>query len=89
MSHWLRLAVMFKVLIGLAVLGILYATAGQQLLALVKPGQQFSGFMSSTVANIETVVPLVIAVLALGFTLWYIVSTVRQERTVEPRRPRR
>lgn len=88
MSHWLRMAVLLKVLIGLAVLGILYATAGKDILALVKPGGKFAGFLSPTVANIETVVPLVISVLALGFVIWFVVSTVKEERTVEPRRPR-
>lgn len=86
MSHWLRMAVMLKVMIGLALLGILFATAGKELLALAGPGGQFAGFMSPAVAHIDTVMPLVISVVALGHVIWYIISTVQEERTVARRK---
>jgi hypothetical protein len=82
----------FMVLIGASIAnaaaGILFVTTVQPLLDIAGPGGSSSGFLSSTVEQIGVVGPLVIAVLQLAIVIWFIVTSVQEERNVRPRRAR-
>jgi hypothetical protein len=80
-----RLQVLLGVTIANASAGIVYATAGQQLLARAGTGGTNAGFLSGTVDQLDVVVPLVLGIFQLGIILWFMVSSVEEERAVRGR----
>jgi hypothetical protein len=80
-----RLRATVAVIIGISAIALVYAEVGLPLLRLVEPGGKHEGFLSDTVANLETVVPIVLTGLLLGIVLWLVYGQVQDERTVRRR----
>ncbi len=75
-------------LLSLAVVGTVYSEL-LPLFDMATSGGEFEGFLSPTIANLETMVPLVLAAMALGIVLWYLVSGAQEEKTRQQVRRRR
>jgi len=73
---------------SLAALATIY-TELLPLFDMAGTGGQFSGFLSPTIDNLQTLIPLIISALALGIVLWYLVSGAQEERARNRVRRRR
>lgn len=83
---WARLQFTFYSIITIATVGVIYSEAALPLIKLGGSGGSSSGFLSSRIDQIETLVPLILAMLMLGIAIWFLVSGVQEERTVNRRR---
>lgn len=63
---------------ALLFLGVLYATAGKDIIALGEG--EHSGPFTWIVTQLDTVIPIVIGVLMLAIVIWMVVAPVQQER---------
>lgn len=63
--------------IAIAILAMMYATAGKDLIAFADNHQ---GEFSNVINQLDLMVPLVIAILALAPMIWLIVAPVQEER---------
>lgn len=77
-----RMSVVVVTTIAVTVIGIVYAQVGQPLLDLVTGDGPHTGFLSPTVGSLDTVIPLLLVSIELAVILWFIASSVEEERTV-------
>jgi len=78
MSLLRRLQVVVATVISVGFVGIIYNELG--LLLIDQILGESSGPFDIVAERIETVVPLVLALLLLGIIAWFLVSSVREER---------
>jgi len=86
MATWQRIGVAIFFTIALAVGGLLYNEVFVQTLL---PVVDMDGQFSQPVGMLDTLVPIVLAVLLAAVWLWVIAGAVQDERTVDTRRVRR
>lgn len=86
MATWQRIGVAIFFTIALAVGGLLYNEVFVQTLL---PVVDMDGQFSQPVGMLDTLVPIVLAVLLAAVWLWVIAGAVQDERTVNRRRVRR
>lgn len=82
-----RLRVLLAVSMSLGVVAIIFAAVGQRLIRLGGTDGQFSGFLSPVVERVGTIIPVLLAGLLLAIILWFLASSVQEERTRTRRRP--
>lgn len=80
-----RIRILAGGVISVGFVGVVFNEVGRGLIERVK-GQD--GPFSQLAGQVESVVPLVLVMLLLAIIVWFIVSSVQEERTVQ-RRPRR
>jgi len=88
MGTFARLRVTSVVIFAVAMVALIYAEAGTLLIDMGTGDGEFTGPFSSLITNVETLFPLVLAFLLLAMVVWLVVSSVREERTVDRRPPR-
>lgn len=86
MATWQRIGVAIFFTIALAVGGLLYNEVFVQTLL---PVVDMDGQFSQPVGMLDTLVPIVLAVLLAAVWLWVIAGAVQDERTIDTRRVRR
>ena len=86
MATWQRIGVAIFFTIALAVGGLLYNEVFVQTLL---PVVDMDGQFSQPVGMLDTLVPIVLAVLLAAVWLWVIAGAVQDERTIDRRRVRR
>jgi len=74
-------------ILSLAVVGVVYSEL-QPLIDKVTGDGVHSGFLSEQIAQMNTLIPLLIAAMAVGIVLWMLVVGAQEERTKQ-RKPRR
>lgn len=79
------LRVVVATIVAVSAVALLYVEVAVPIIDMGSGDGAFTGPFSVIVTRVETMVPLVIALLLLGIVIWMVVSTVQQERTV--RRP--
>jgi hypothetical protein len=87
MSQYLRMAFVFQAIVAIATIAVIYARAAKPLVKMGTSGN-FQGFLSTPISQLDTVVPLVLAFLLLGTVVWFVAGGVRDEQSVNRRRPR-
>jgi hypothetical protein len=80
MASWVRFAVLIAVTVANAIAGIIYYRVGVEHLFPMAQGGS-SGPFTPAVNQLETLVPIVIAVIQLGVIIWVIVGGVQKERS--------
>jgi len=86
MSFLARIRVTLAVLIATSLIGLLFVEVAQPLINMGSGDGQFSGPFSDVVTRVETVVPLVIALVLLGTVVWLLASSVQEETRRRVRR---
>jgi len=87
MGTFARLRVTSVVIFAVAMVALIYAEAGTLLIDMGTGDGDFTGPFSEVISSVESLVPLVLAFILLGIVTWLVVSSVREERTVDQRRP--
>lgn len=86
MTTWRRMSIWFQVTIAVAIATLIYYRVGQDhLFDMVTNG---SGPFVSSIGLLAGVVPVALAIIELGVTVWVIAGGVQEERGVA-RGPRR
>jgi mannose/fructose/N-acetylgalactosamine-specific phosphotransferase system component IID len=85
MSQAGRIVVAAFGIMGCAIVGVLYAQAGQPLITMLQ--NDYSGPFSSLAGQLNTVVPLLLGAIILGLVAWVIVGPVQEERARRRRYP--
>jgi hypothetical protein len=80
MAAWQRFAILIAVTIANAIAGIIYYRVGVAELFPMATGAS-SGPFTPAVTTLETLVPIVIAVIQLGVVVWVVVGGVQKERS--------
>jgi len=80
MAAWQRFAILIAVTIANAIAGIIYYRVGVEHLFPMAQGGS-SGPFTPAVNSLETLVPIVIAVIQLGVVVWVIAGGVQKERS--------
>jgi hypothetical protein len=76
MATWQRMIVLFATTIGVGIAGIIYYRVGVDNLFPMAMGGPFS----PAVGTLETLVPLILALIEVGVAAWAIAGGVQQER---------
>lgn len=84
MSAWGRIKFAFGSVVAVAMVALIYARAAKPIVDLAN--NEFSGFLTGTVNDLDYVIPLVLLALLLGILAWLFVSGVQKERTADVRR---
>lgn len=77
MATWQRMAVFFATTIAVAIAGILFYRVGVAELFPMAAGGPFS----PAVDQLETLVPIVLAIIEVGVAAWALTGGVQQERS--------
>lgn len=85
MGIFRRLQVLGATIIGVGFVGVVYNELGRDLISRVK---EQDGPFSGLAGQVESIVPLVLAGFLLAIVLWFIASTIQEERAVDRRRVR-
>jgi hypothetical protein len=80
MAAWQRFAILIAVTIANAITGIIYYRVGVEHLFARAQGAS-AGPFTPAVGTLETLVPIVIAVIQLGVVVWVVVGGVQKERS--------
>lgn len=85
MSQILRTALAFFGFVAIAVLGLLYGSVMVPLIQMGGPEGESSGPFSEIAAQLDTLLPLLIAALGVVVAIYWIVGSVQEERRVRRR----
>ena len=80
-----RIRVVAATVIGVGFIGVVFNDVARPLISDV---EQQDGPFSSLAGQVETIVPLVLVMLLLAVLVWFVVSSVQEERAVNRRRVR-
>jgi len=80
MAAWQRFAILIVVTVANAIAGIIYYRVGVEHLFPMAQGGS-SGPFTPAVGTLETLVPIVIAVIQLGVVVWVVVGGGQKERS--------
>jgi protein involved in temperature-dependent protein secretion len=81
MGLLLRLRIVIATYVTVGAIGVVYAKLQSPLIEAGKSGGQFEGFLSDRIADLDALLPIVLGLLVLGVTVWFVVATVQNERT--------
>jgi len=87
MGLFLRLRILLGSYITIGAVAYVYAELQAPLIEKGKSGGELSGFLSGRIADFDSLLPLVLTLMLLGVTVWFVIATVQSERT-ENRRVR-
>lgn len=81
------LRVVVATIVAVSAVALLYVEVALPLIEMGSGDGSMTGPFSVIITRVETMVPLVIALLLLGIVIWLVVSTVQRERSVSRRPP--
>jgi hypothetical protein len=85
MGFFARFQIVVATVVSVGVVAVIVQNVGSTISNLIDPDGPF-GIISQQVQNLG---PVVLSLLLLAIVVWFMVSTVQEERTVETRRRRR
>lgn len=81
MSFLARARVAMAALISVSVIALLYVEVAVPLINMGTGSGEFTGPFSTTISQVETMVPLVLSIMLLGIAvIWFIASNVQEEQ---------
>jgi len=80
-----RMRVLAATIIGVGFVGIIFNELGRD---LIKRVRDQNGPFSSLAGQVETMVPLVLVLLLVAVVVWFVASSIQEERAVDRRRVR-
>jgi uncharacterized BrkB/YihY/UPF0761 family membrane protein len=92
MAFTSRISFLASIIMGVGVLGLVwFRIVSPHFIPMLAEGGQYHGPLSAPIMNLQTVVYAVLGLLLFGGFIWFIISTVREERSRQPnqRRPPR
>lgn len=89
MAFTSRISFLGSVIMGVAIIGLIwFRIVSPELLPMLKEGGKYHGPLSAPIMNLQTVVFAVMGLLLFGGFIWFVASTVREERSRQPSRRR-
>lgn len=89
MPVWTRMKFVLAALTSCAVVGLIYATAGQELIAMGTGSGAMTGPFSTQIKQVDNLIPPLLGALMLGSVVYLVYGSAREERRVGQRPPRR
>jgi hypothetical protein len=85
MGFFRRFQIVVGTVISIGIVAVILQTVGNTVAGSIDPDSPFG----EIAGQVQTLGPLVLALLLLAILAWFLVSSVQEERTVETRRRRR
>jgi len=85
MGFFSRFGIVVGTVVSVGVVAIVLQNVGQTIAGRIDPDAPFG----EIAGQVQDLGPIVLSLLLLAIVVWFIVSTVQEERTVETRRRRR
>ena len=92
MAFTSRISFLGSIIMGVAILGLVwFRIVSPNFIPMLEEGGKYHGPLSAPIMNLGTVVFAVLGLLLFGGFIWFVISTVREERSRRPtqRRPPR
>lgn len=84
-----RLQIVVATVVSVGVVAVIYGELQSILIEPAKNGGKHEGFLSDQIAQLDTLMPILLSFLLLGVVTWFIVATVQNERTQRVQKPPR
>lgn len=85
MGFFARFQIVVATVVSVSVVAVIVQNVGNTIAASIDPDAPFGEIAT----QVQTLGPLVLALMLLAILAWFLVSSVQEERTVETRRRRR
>jgi hypothetical protein len=76
-----RLRILVASYVTIGAVAYIYAELQAPLIEKGKPGGEFEGFLSERIADFDGILPVILTLLLLGITVWFVIATIQNEKT--------